>query len=164
MFYGIEVRALWWPLQCLDFVVLKPFCQNFGSCLLTRNLLGVVEKGVLMTPSILFCGKMLWQNGLRTTKSRHWNGHHKALTSIPKKSCGQNWKSVCEQGGLQTWLSYISSVRRNGPKFTQLIVGSLWKVTQNGWPKLNNLKAMLPNTNWVYVNWECDERNKSWNK
>ena len=24
--------------------------------------------------------------------------------------------------------------------------------TQNVWPKLNNLKAMLPNTNWVYVN------------
>jgi hypothetical protein len=31
-------------------------------------------------------------------------------------------------------------------------VGSLWKATQNIWPKLNNLKAMLPNTNWVYVN------------
>ena len=25
--------------------------------------------------------------------------------------------------------SYTSSVRRNGPKFTQLIVGSLWKAT-----------------------------------
>jgi hypothetical protein len=25
----------------------------------------------------------LWQNGLRTTKSRYWSGHHKALTSIP---------------------------------------------------------------------------------
>ena len=35
--------------------------------------------------------------------------------------------------------SYTSSVRRNGSKFTELIVGSLWK--------LNNLKAMLPNTN-----------------
>ena len=47
---------------------------------------------------------------------------------------------------------YTSSVRRNGPKFTQLIVGSLWKATQNVWLKLNNLKAMLPNTNRVYVN------------
>jgi hypothetical protein len=43
----------------------------------------------------------------------------------------QNWKSVCEQGGLQTWFSYTSSVRRNGPTFTQLIVGILWKATQN---------------------------------
>jgi hypothetical protein len=31
-------------------------------------------------------------------------------------------------------------------------VGSLWKATQNVWPKLNNLKEMLPNTNWVHVN------------
>ena len=56
------------------------------------------------------------------------------------------WAEVlCEQGGLQTWLSYTSSVRRNGPKFIQLIVGSLWKATQNVWAKLNNLKAMLLN-------------------
>ena len=65
---------------------------------------------------------------------------------------GQNWKSMCEQGGLQTGLSYTNSVRRNGPKFTQFIVGRLWKATQNVWPKLNNLKAMLTNTNCVYVN------------
>uniref|UniRef100_A0AAZ3S4C6 Transposase Tc1-like domain-containing protein n=1 Tax=Oncorhynchus tshawytscha TaxID=74940 RepID=A0AAZ3S4C6_ONCTS len=32
-----------------------------------------------MNPSIL---PKLWQNGLRTTKSRYWSGHHKALTSI----------------------------------------------------------------------------------
>uniref|UniRef100_A0AAZ3RE02 Transposase Tc1-like domain-containing protein n=1 Tax=Oncorhynchus tshawytscha TaxID=74940 RepID=A0AAZ3RE02_ONCTS len=32
-----------------------------------------------MTPSIL---PKLWQNGLRTTKSSYWSGHHKALTSI----------------------------------------------------------------------------------
>ena len=94
----------------------------------------------------------LLQNSLRTTKSRYWSGHHKALTSILSKICGQNWKSVCRQGDLQTWLSYTSCVRRNGPKFTQFIVGSLWKATWNVWPKLNNLKAMLPNTNWVYVN------------
>ena len=77
-----------------------------------------------MTPSIL---PKLWQNGLRSTKSRYWSGHHNALTSIPYKIFGQNRKGMCEQGGLQTWLSY--SVRRNGPKFTQLIVGSLWKAT-----------------------------------
>ena len=61
-------------------------------------------------------------------------------------------ENVCEQGGLQTWLSYTSSVRGNGPKFTQLIVGSLWKATRDVWSTLNNLKVMLPNTNWVYVN------------
>ena len=33
-----------------------------------------------MTPSIL---PKLWQNGLRTIKSRYWSGHHKALTTIP---------------------------------------------------------------------------------
>ena len=103
----------------------------------------------LKTSSILW---KLWQNGVRTTKSRYWSGHHKALTSILQAVCWQNWKSVCEQGGLQTWLSYTSSVRRNGPKFTQLIVGSLWKATRNVWSKLNNLKAMLPNTHWVHVN------------
>ena len=31
--YRIEVRALWWPFQYLDFVVLKPSCHNFGSML-----------------------------------------------------------------------------------------------------------------------------------
>ena len=31
IFYGIEVSALWRPLQYVDFVVLKPFCHNFGS-------------------------------------------------------------------------------------------------------------------------------------
>ena len=31
MFYWSEVRALWWPLQYLDFVALKTFCHNFGS-------------------------------------------------------------------------------------------------------------------------------------
>ena len=43
----------------------------------------------------------------------------------------ENWKSVCKQGDLQTWLSNISSVRRNGTTFTQLIVGSLLKATRN---------------------------------
>ena len=50
-----------------------------------------------MTPSIL---PKLWQNGLRTTKLRYSSGHHKALTSILYKMCGQNWESVCKQGGL----------------------------------------------------------------
>ena len=102
-----------------------------------------------MTPSIL---PKLWQNGLRITKSRYWSGHHKFLTSILKKMCGQNWKSICEQGGLQTGLSCTSSVRRNGQKFTQTNVECLLKATWNGWSKLNHLKSMLPNTNRVYVN------------
>ena len=33
IFYRIEVRSLWWPLQYLDFVVLKPFYHNFGIML-----------------------------------------------------------------------------------------------------------------------------------
>ena len=33
MFYRIEVRAFWWPLQYLDFLVLKPFSHDFGSML-----------------------------------------------------------------------------------------------------------------------------------
>ena len=32
----------------------------------------------------------LWQTGLRTTKSRYWSGHHKALTSILLNICGKN--------------------------------------------------------------------------
>lgn len=80
------------------------------------------------------CGK----NSLRTTK---WSGHHKALTSSQLK--------ICDQGGLKTWLSYSSSF---GPKSEQLIVRNLWMATWNVWPKLNNLKAMLLNTNLVYVN------------
>jgi hypothetical protein len=47
---------------------------------------------------------------------------------------------------------YTSSVRRNGPKFTQLTVVKLVEGDPKCWPKLNNLKAMLPNTNWVYIN------------
>ena len=38
---------------------------------------------------------------------------------------------------------------QNSPNLLWEACGRLpWKV----WPKLNNLKAMLPNTNWVYVN------------
>ena len=39
-----------------------------------------------------------------------------------------------------------------GQHSPQLIVWTLWKATWNVWPKLNHLKPMLPNTNWVYVN------------
>ena len=61
-----------------------------------------------------------------TTQPSYRSGRRRVL-SILRRICGQSWKSVCEQGGLQSWLSYTSSVRRNGPKFTQLIVGRLWK-------------------------------------
>ena len=40
-------------------------------------------------------------------------------------------KCVASKEAYKTWLSYTNSVRRNGPKFTQLIVGSLWKDTRN---------------------------------
>jgi hypothetical protein len=40
-----------------------------------------------MTPSVL---PKLWQNVFRTTKSRYWSDHHKALTSTLSKIWGQN--------------------------------------------------------------------------
>jgi hypothetical protein len=49
-------------------------------------------------------------------------------------------------------LEWPSQSPNLNPKFTQPTVGSLWKATRNVWPKLNNLKTRLPNTNWVYVN------------
>ena len=67
-------------------------------------------------------------------------------------------KSVCKQGGLQTRLSYTSSVRRN-------YCGKLVE----GYPKhLTQVKHFKGNTtnNELSVckcltHWECDERNKS---
>uniref|UniRef100_A0A4W5P7N8 SRCR domain-containing protein n=1 Tax=Hucho hucho TaxID=62062 RepID=A0A4W5P7N8_9TELE len=73
------------------------FCRHFqqhlfGILLLKEivDLHNLVTNGSskwTMTPSIL---PKLWQNGLRTTKSRYWSGHHKALTSILYKICGKN--------------------------------------------------------------------------
>jgi hypothetical protein len=37
-----------------------------------------------MTPSIL---PKLWQNGLRTTESRYWRGHHKTIVGRTEKAC-----------------------------------------------------------------------------
>ena len=97
-----------------------------------------------------------WRNVLWSDETKiELFGHndHRYVWRKKEEACKpKNWKSMCKQGGLQTWLSYTSSIRRNGPKFTQNILGSLWKATRKVWPKLNNLKAMLPNTNWVYVN------------
>ena len=43
MFNRFEVKALWWPLQYIDFVVLKPFCHNWkyawGHCPFGRPIL-----------------------------------------------------------------------------------------------------------------------------
>ena len=87
------------------------------------------------------CGKMALgqqSQGIGVAITKPW----------PQSKCVVRTEKVCEQGGLQTWLSYTTSIRRNGPNFTQLIVGSLWKAIWNVWPKLNNLMAMLSNTNW----------------
>ena len=86
----------------------------------------------------------LWQNGIRTTKSRYWIGHHKALTPLQR----------CVRARRPTNLIQLHQLcQEEWAKITKwLIVGSLWKATQNVWPKINNLKAMLPKTNWVYVN------------
>ena len=70
---------------------------------------------------------------------------------------GQTFQVAFHKLPTISWVNFVpflltELVRRNGPKFDQLIVGSLWNATRNVWPKLNNLKAMLSNTNWVYVN------------
>jgi transposase len=62
-----------------------------------------------------------------------------------------NHHGTTQSSFLSERWTYLGA-KRNGPKFTQLIVGNLWKATQNIWPKLNKLKAMLPNNNWMYVN------------
>jgi hypothetical protein len=112
-----------------------------------------------MTPSIL---PKLWQNGLRAMAiTMPWPQSHREFVGRTEKTCAS--KEAYKPDSVTPAL-----FKRKGPKFTQLIVGILWKATRNVWLKLNNLKAMLPNTNSVYckllTHWECKERNKSWNK
>lgn len=86
-----------------------------------------------------------WQNGLRTTKLRSWSGHHR-VHIWPRKWVGKTEKSMCKQGGLQTWLSYRVLSGAAG----QNSMDYLWEacgVPPQYWPKLNNKKGMLPNSN-----------------
>lgn len=57
----------------------------------------------------------------------------------PSQSPGLNQfvcsENTCIQEGLKNGSIYTSSVKRNWPKFQQIIVRSLWKETQNLWPK-----------------------------
>ena len=49
----------------------------------------------------------------------------------PDLSAIENVWAELEKCVRVTGISFTSSVRRNGPKFTQLIVRSLWKATRN---------------------------------
>ena len=49
-----------------------------------------------------------------------------------------------------TWLHQLC--QEEWAKIHPTYCGKLVEGARNIWPKLNNLKAMLPNTNWVYVN------------
>lgn len=52
----------------------------------------------------------------------------------------------------KTWFSSTSSVRKNEPKFQQIIVRNLWKEPQNVWHKSYSLKSTLSNAKEKYVN------------
>lgn len=62
----------------------------------------------------------------------------KALTSIQYKNCGQNRKGVCEQGGLQTRLSYTSSLRSNTLKIPETDCEKLGKGNTNCFTQVYN--------------------------
>ena len=93
------------------------------------------------------CGKI----ALRTTSQGIGVAIAKPWPQSYRK-CGGRTEKACASKEAYKPDSVIPALRRNGPKFTQLIGGSLWKASRNIGLKLNNLKAMLPNTNWVYVN------------
>ena len=85
-----------------------------------------------------------WQSqGIGVAITKPWPQSYRTFVGRSEKACAskETYKPDC----------YTSSVRRNGLKITQLIVRSFWKAYQKVKHKLNNLKAMLPNTNWVYV-------------
>ena len=68
--------------RILDAVITGKSVRTSILCMTQKMFPTMVANGSskwTMTPSIL---PKLWQNGLRTSKSRYWSGHHKALTSI----------------------------------------------------------------------------------
>ena len=99
-----------------------------------------------MTPSIL---PKLWQNVIRTTKSRYWSDHHKPWPQSYRRFVGRTEKA-CVQARRPTNLTQLHQLcQEEWDKIHPTYCG---KVTRNIWPKLNNLKTTLPNTYWVYVN------------
>ena len=96
------------------------------------------------------CGKIVFRmkkdNKVKVLEwpSKPWPQSHIKFVGRTEKACAS--KEAYKPD------SVTPAVRRNRPKFTQFFVGRLWKATLKVWPRTNNLKAILPNTNWVYVN------------
>jgi hypothetical protein len=94
----------------------------------------------------------LWQNGLGQQSqgigvaiTKPWHQSYRTFVGRTEKVCAS--KETYKPDSVTPSLS--GGMGQNVPN---LYVGSLWKATWNVWPTLNNLKAMLPNTNWVYAN------------
>jgi hypothetical protein len=93
-----------------------------------------------MTPNIL---PKFWQNGLRTTKSTYWSGHHKALN---RNVVGRTEKVGASEETYKpdsVTPALLGGMGQNSPNFLWEACGRLPKTFD---PSLNNLKAMLPNT------------------
>ena len=151
------IDIIWGNWRCNGVCISRPTFKISASLL---DIMG-------MKVSLSTVKQVLYRHNLKGRSARkkplHQN-HHKTARLRFATAHGDKvrtfWRNVlwsdetktelkkCVRERRPTNLSYTSSVRRNWPKFC----GSLWKATRNVWPKLNNLKAMLPNTKWVYGN------------
>ena len=86
------------------------------------------------------------QDGLKT-KSRFCSSHQSPDLN-PINLWAELKKHVCHKEAYNP--DSVTPALSGG--MAQNSSNLLWNATLNVWPKLNNLKAMLLNTNWVYVN------------
>ena len=54
IFYMNEIRALWWPLQNIDFIVIKPLCNQFFPPNVTMVIMAKQFKPQDMSPKTVF--------------------------------------------------------------------------------------------------------------